>query len=480
MKKIVLNLLLISLVAMPLSGCSLFRKESAQKKGATEQIVLNYYRFGDDADVIKPLLDSYQASHPGLQIRLYTKFPSYAQYENGLINEMAEGGGPDILSVPNAWMYRHQKKVAPMPPELMTVDQFRQTFVAVADRDLVRPDGATPPSLRIYGIPLFIDTLALYYNKRQYEDRLPSKGAPSVLWKDFAQDVTTLTKSDNSSERFEVSGAALGRADNITHGLDILYSIFLQYGASIYSPQHNTSVLSSTQSAADGTAGNPFFSALQYYTSFALPTSANSSWNQYIAPTTGDRELTLFAKGKVSTIAGYSDSYGKISTLSDALVRQGYKSLTVKDIGVAPLPQVHDPSVSTNPRAVLANYMVETVSRNSTHQKQAWDLLNFLGSQQSQSYYHQKTHRPTSRRDLLNAQIAEPIYGVFAGQVGFATSMPLYDISGINAIFADAIQSIADGVAAPVAALKNADLLINQLLPAAGFVGPGPHILVTK
>ncbi|MBP7898866.1 extracellular solute-binding protein [Candidatus Gracilibacteria bacterium] len=480
MKKVLANISLLAILAMPLSGCSLFLKEKAQKKGAVEQMTLNYYRFGDDAEVIKPLLDSYQTAHPGLTIRLFTQFPSYAQYEDQIINEMAEGGGPDLFSAPNAWIYKHQKKIAPLPTDMMSVDQFRQTFVAVADRDLVRPDGGTPAALRIYGIPLFIDTLALYFNKKQYEDRLPSKGGPSVMWKDFAQDATTLTKSDNSPERFEVAGAALGRVDNVRNGLDVLYSLFLQYGVSFYNPQGSATTLSSAQSLADDNSGNPFLTSLQFFTNFAVSSSSQYSWNQYMATANGDKEITPFAKGKVSTIAGYSSDYAKIAAMSDALSRQGYKALTPKDIGVAPLPQVHDPAVSANARSVLASYMFETVSRNSTHQKQAWDLLQFLSNQQNSTYYHQKTHRPTSRRDLLDTQAAEPIYGVFAKQVGFASSMPLYDIQAFNTIFSDAVQGVADGLTSPVAAFKTADMNLGQILPQKGFVGPGPHVLVTK
>lgn len=480
MKKSLTILLIAGIFTMPLSGCSLFRKEGAQKKGAVNQVDLTYYRFGNDAEVIKPLLDSYQNSHPGVAIHLISKFSSYQQYEDQIINEMAEGAGPDLFSVPNSWIYKHQKKIAPMPTDIMTADQFRQTFVAVADRDLVRPDGAQPQGLRIYGIPLYVDTLALFFNKKQYEDRLPSKGRPSVQWKDFAQDVATLTKSDNSPERFEVSGAALGRTDNINHGLDVLYSLFLQYGVSMYNGQGSATVLSTTQSLTDDKSGNPFLTALQFYAGFALSSSGTNSWNQYMAPSNGDKELTPFANGKVSTIAGYSSDYDTVVQITTGLSRQGYKSLTAKDIGVAPLPQVHDPAVSTNARAVLAKYEFETVSRQSVHQKQAWDLLNFLSSQKSLEYYHQKTHQPTSRRDMLATQSAEPIYGVFAQQVGFATSMPLYAISAFDSAFSEAVSSVADGLATPVNVLKNLDIALGQLLPARGFVGPGPHVITTK
>jgi len=479
MKKTISLFLLLSLFAGLTSGCSFFLKNTSTK-GKAAQIALTYYRFGDDADVIRPLLDSYQTAHPGTTIQLVTKFPSYQIYEDMLINEIAEGGGPDLFSVPNTWIYKHQKKIEPLPEAMGTVDQFRQNFVATADRDLVRPDSRYPTSLRIFGIPLFVDTLAVYYNKPQYEDRIPNRGRPAALWNDFVADSVALTKTGTDSG-FEVSGTALGRTDNISHGLDVFYNLVLQYGGGLYNQQGTSAALKTLMVKQNAPVGGdqqiyPFAQALNFFASFARSDSSNYSWNSFSASPQGSQELLAFSRGHVSSIFGYSDTYSKITSLIGSTSRQGIKTLALKDIGVAPLPQFQDPSVSTSKRDALATYMFETVSRNSKYQKESWDLLLFLGNKKNQEFYNQKTHRPTSRRDLLDTQSKDPIYGVFAQQVGFASSLPLYDGVRVNDIVSQMLQSVADSATIPKDAIDVADAHIGVLLPKSGFVGPGPHL----
>lgn len=474
MKKTLSLFILLAVFTSLVSGCSFFKKTAAVKAG-TQKIVLKYYRFGDDAEAIKPLLDAYSAAHPGLTVQITSQFPSYDIYENNLINEVANGEGPDIFSVPNTFVYRHQKMIAPMPDTIATVDQFRQAFVAVADRDLVRPDSRFPGALRIFGIPLFVDTLAVYYNKLQYEDRIPNRGRPATLWSDFVTDSTALTKASGASG-FDVSGSALGRTDNITYGLNVFYNLVLQYGGSLYNPQGTAAVTKTFTAKQNSQQIYPFAEALNFYTSFARSDATNYSWNSFVAPAQDPKELLAFSRGQVSTIFGYSDLYQKIAALTTTASKQGSKSLDVKNIRIAPVPQFQDPSVSTNKRDVLADYMFETVSRNSQHQKEAWDLLLFLSNKKNAAFYNQKTHRPTSRRDLLDEQTKDPIYGVFADQVGFASSLPLYDGVRVNDIVSRAIQSVLDQSVPLKNAIENVDAQLNSLLPKDGFIGPGPHL----
>lgn len=475
MKKTLSLFLLLSIFTGLVSGCSFFRKNNSGK-GKAAQVVMTYYRFGEDAEVIRPLLDSYQSAHPGTTIQLVTKFPSYQIYEDTLINEIAEGGGPDIFSVPNTWIYKHQKKIEPMPDTLGTVDQYRQNFVAVADRDLVRPDARYPGMLKIFGVPLFVDTLAIYYNKLHYEDRIPNRGRPAALWKDFIADIVALTKSGGEGLDFEVSGTALGRADNISRGLDVFYNLVLQHGGGLYNQQGSAAALKTLTVKQDDRQIYPFADALSFFASFARSDSSNYSWSLSSSPAQGEKELLAFSRGQVSTIFGYSDAYQQIVGLSSGSAKQGFKTLTVKDIGIAPLPQFQDPAISTSKRDALASYMFETVSRNSKYQKQAWDLLLFLGNKKNQEFYNQKTHKPTSRRDLLDAQSKDPIYGVFAQQVGFALSLPIYDDVKVADIISRMIQSVADSVATPKDAIDSADAQMGVLLPKGGFIGPGPHL----
>lgn len=474
MKKTVSLFLLLSLFSGLTSGCSFFLKDSSGK-GKAAKISLTYYRFGDDAEVIKPLLDSYQTAHPGLSIQLVTKFPSYQIYEDTLINEIAEGGGPDVFSVPNTWIYKHQKKIEPMPETMGTVDQYRQNFVAVADRDLVRPDSRFPTSLRIFGVPLFVDTLAVYYNKLQYEDRIPNRGRPAALWSDFVADSIALTKSGTDSG-FEVSGTALGRTDNISRGLDAFYNLVLQYGGSFYNQQGASAALKTLMVKQNDQQIYPFAQALNFFASFARSDSPNYAWNSSSASSQSPQEILAFSRGQVSSIFGYSDTYQQIVSLAGSSTRQGVKAIGAKDIAIAALPQLQDPTISTSKRDALASYMFETVSRNSKYQKESWDLLLFLGNKKNQEFYNAKTHKPTSRRDLLDVQSKDPIYGVFAQQVGFASSLPLYDAVRVHDIVSRMIQSVADNTSTPKEAIDVADAQMSILLPKGGFVGPGPHL----
>lgn len=474
MKKTLSLFLLLSLFTGLTSGCSFFLKDNSGK-GKAAQIALTYYRFGDDAQVIRPLLDSYQAAHPGTTIQLVSNFPNYQVYEDALINEIAEGNGPDLFSVPNTWIYKHQKKIEPMPDTMGTVEQYRQNFVAVADRDLVRPDSRYPGLLKVFGIPLYVDTLGIYFNKPQFEDRIPNRGRPAALWSDFVTDSIALTKAGTDSG-FEVSGTALGRTDNISRGLDVFYNLVLQYGGSLYNQQGTNAALKTLAVKQNDQEIFPFAQALNFFASFARSDSPNYAWNASSAPLQTPQELLAFSRGQVSSVFGYSDTYQQILALANGSVRQGIKTIGVKDIGIALLPQLQDPTVSTSKRDALAHYNFETVSRNSKHQQQAWDLLLFLGNKKNQEYYNQKTNRPTSRRDLLDAQSKDPIYGVFAQQVGYASSLPLYDGVRMDDIVSRMIQAVADSSAAPKEAIDVADAQMNILLPKGGFIGPGPHL----
>lgn len=462
-------------LTISVSGCSLFRKKQAAQKGPKQIITLSYYRFGDDDDAVKPLLDQYQQAHADVQIRLVTGFPNFELFEDRVLNEMAAGGGPDIISVPNTWIYKHQSQVSPLPDKLMSVDAFRQTFVAVADRDLVRPDGATPPSLRIYGVPLYVDTLATYYNKSHYEDRVPSPGRPATMWGDFVNEVTALTKYDTGTGKFDVSGVAMGRIDNVSYGMDVLLSLLLQYGAKFYNDQ-NTQVAFVSQ----GGDTSPAVRALEFFTRFAVPGQASFAWSKDVTSSaTPSPDVDAFVSRKVSTIFGYSDTYAKIQKTVSGASRSA-QSIDMKDVQVALLPQLNDPSASTTQRQVLARYMAETVPRTSKYQQQAWDIILFLASQKSQTVYHTKTHRPTSRRDLLQAQSSEPIYGAFAQQVGSALSAPLYDAPRTEAALSKAVARVTDDALSTSSALKEAEDMLRIWMPQQGFLGPGPYTLVPQ
>lgn len=469
-KKRILSLVLIMAVsAGMLSGC--FRKEEGEKTVVPDQIQLVYYRMFDDEDVIRPLIQQYQTAHPNVQIT-YRKFTDLEEYENLIVNELAEGEGPDMFSAPNYWILPNKKKLSPAPADLVPPDAFRSTFVSVAANDMVFTDSADGIE-KVYGIPMMVDTLALYYNKAAYEDKIPSRGKPPATWAELQEDVFLLTKKDQSFERFEQAGIAMGRSDNIARATDILLMMMIQFGTDFYNDNMSKAEFSRQKVVnASGVSVTPAAEALELYASFALPANKNYSWNQYISDVNSDsKELEAFAKGKVVMMFGYSYHYEQIAAKIKELEGKGVKTVSQADVGVATVPQVEDPAVSTEKRDAYANYFAETVSRTSKYPREAWDFLLFMSSKENMDYYNEKTHRPTSRRDMIDEQKQDPVYGVFAEQIGFAESIPVYDYGKYSAALSKAIDSVLATVSL-TDAVRIAEDEISAILPEEGMLSP--------
>ncbi len=106
---------------------------------------------------------------------------------------------------------------------LLTELQYREAFVNVAGTDFIK-------NHHIYGIPLTVDTMALFYN----EDLLANAGIaqPPTTWDEFKKDVERLTRIDEYNNIIQ-AGAALGTSENIYRAGDILAMLMLQSGCSI-------------------------------------------------------------------------------------------------------------------------------------------------------------------------------------------------------------------------------------------------------
>lgn len=458
---------LIFLFAFSLAGC---RKQAPSPKKAPFQIKeLTVYAFGDDLATLKPFFEQYQSKNPIIKVANFVTFRDIDEYSDRLINEIANGEGPDIFYFSNFWLAKHWKKVSPMPLELGTAEDFEKTYVDTTSKDLIRMDETGTP--RIYGIPMYADNLAIYYNKAHFEDRIPERGRPAIMWEDFKNDVFQLTKIDQSFERFEVAGAALGRPDNIRYAADILYLLMLQLKTKFYNENFSQAFFAHQQGITSG--GKSLFpgvEALKFYTSFALSDQKNYSWNSYIAdPASTQKELTAFAKGKVSMIFGYSSTYGEIEKEIDRLKQEKVTPIDIANVRVAPVPQFFDPATSTEKRVTFARYYALSVSRNSKYPKEAWDLATFLGSKEVVQEYNKKTNKPVSRRDLIEGTSKDPLYGVFAQQVGFAETPVLYDEGKYEVIFKKAIQDVLDMVD-PGQVLRAAEGKVTRLLPSEGLL----------
>lgn len=445
-------------VLLTITSCSMCRTKEAPLPVDKTEKQLVVYDFNDDEEAFQTLIQKYIEKSPYVKV-IYKNFSSFEEYEKAVLDGLAEGAGPDIFAMPNNWFVKNRKKLSPMPAEMGTKDDFLAAFVDVASKDLVTTDDNG--IIQVYGMPLYVDTLGLYYNNDHFEDRLPSKGRPSFVWDGIKNDVYILTKPSADSLKFEVAGIGLGISKNVTNAVDVLYALMIQYGTVFYDSLMSQSTLSSTNSTGMGASD-----ALDLFVSFAGSQQKHYSWNEYM-----ENDFSAFAAGKVSMVFGYASDYSKILAERTALKNAGAEVINPSSIKTAPFPQLEDPSVSTNKRYTYAKYMAFGVSRNTKYSSAAWDFLTFLTSPDSEKTYFDKTHRPTSRRDLIAGQKMDPFYGTFVDQVGYAESFPVVDVLKYEDFFRVAIGEVNAGKSARNIITQVKDN-ISAMLPKNGYIVP--------
>ncbi len=394
-------------------GCKLTNKET---KEAMQPITLTYWRVFDGPDAFEEILSRYKALHPFITIE-YRKL-RYEEYESALLNAMAEDRGPDIFSIHNTWLVKYQSKLAPLPESTtmaypvikgtikkeattelrtsksLTVSQLKDKFVDVVSHDVVLDDG------QIYGLPLSVDTLAIYYNKDLFNNAGITQ-APRYWNKEFLQAVKKMTKQDPKQGVVQ-SGAGLGGSANIERFSDILSILMMQNGAVMINDAGQV-VFNQVPEFAKSSGYNPGLEALRFYADFANPSKEAYAWNNSLP-----NSLEMFTSGNLAIFFGYSYHRASIESLAPKL-----------NFSIAKLPQIEGtPPTNIN----FANYWVEVVSKKSQHANEAWDFIQFITQEEQAKSYLEKTNRPTALRSLVSSQREDDKVGVFADQVLTAKS----------------------------------------------------------
>jgi multiple sugar transport system substrate-binding protein len=401
-KKILLSLVAIVLLS---AGCVGGGGGTAQSK----QIILNFWDPFENSQDLQPLFAAFQQKYPSVQI-VYTK-KDISTYSQDLLSGLASGNGPDIFSINNAWLPAYLDKTVPATSTLFSYKEYKDVFIDAAVNDFTN-------NQKVYGVPLYADSLALYYNK----DILGSAGiaTPPKTWQELEQDVQIIKRADKTGY-FTLSGLAAGTNSNVNRSVDILYLMMLQKGLMPYSkdgsrPQFDQSA------QVNGNNDYPGLDGLNFYTSFADPRTTNYNWNSR-----SDYSIDAFANGRAAFL--YSYSY------TAATIKQKNPNLNF-DVAQVPQPDLNAPSVN------FANYWGETVSKQSKNQVAAWTLLKFMTSKDALDKFYSKNKQPSSRKDLISLQIQDPDIGVFANANLTAKSFYRPDQQILDNIFGNAIDGV--------------------------------------
>lgn len=382
----------------------------------------------DNSSAIQPLIDEYKKLRSNVQVT-YTQLPANSYYAR-VVDALAAGNGPDVFMIHNRMVPMALNKLMPAATSTITVDNVRALYPTVVEQDFTN-------SGNVYALPLYLDTLALFYNK----DLLDQGGImnPPQTWGQFQADVPLLTKKTNAGQITQ-SGAAMGGSNASVHaGTDLAQLLMMQ---NLW--QANGMMLG--QGAADfySGAGNRGLDGFKFYLQFANPSSAAYSWSD-----TMGNSLDQFAAGKTALAFGYWSDLAELKAKSPYL-----------NFHATPMPQID------NGQAVnYADYWGLAVSKQSPVYGWGWDFVVFATTDQTANQgYLTAAARLPALKSLIQTGNTDPEANVFLRQALTARSWWQPNEYSVTDIMNGAIQNVLSGQLSPENALQRAEEQVNQLL----------------
>lgn len=369
----------------------------------TEKINLTVWGI-DDALAWDYAISRYQKSHSNVRIK-YTELKPET-YEKELINALAAGRGPDIFMINNRWAVKHADKVVPSPAGKISPSVFRDLFPQVAEYDFLSSDE------QIYGMPLSIDTLALFYNRDIFDKR--GVALFPKTWEEFLRAIPKLRTIDKSGQLTLPAAAIGGSTVSIPNAPDILELLMLQTGA--LTPDKYPS------QTVDSEEGER---ALEFYVQFTNPQSQYYAWSDV-----SGSSVDSFAEGKAAMLFAYANDAERIKVKNPFL-----------NFAVVPAPQA-----DLNQAVGIANYWALAASSKTENPEAAWDFIVFAATDKEATLdYLTSTGRPPALRSLINEYLNDSKLGAFARQALTARSFYEGDDEGVRAIFDKAIRDAIKG-----------------------------------
>ncbi len=388
---------------------------------------LTYWRTWQEAAMIQPIVDEFQKLHPNVAIEI--RDIDLGSYDTELTRAAQTGNLPDIFSVQNDWLPRYVEYTTPAPETVYTEKVYKDTFVDVAQEELLYNG-------KIHGVTLGVSTLGLYYNQEIFRQ---AGLEPPQNWEQFVEVSRKLTQKNGAT--ITRSGAALGTS-NVHQAADIQAALILQNGAKLTDSPPTRSLIA--QPSSDGYAAGA--KALDFYASFARPSLQNYAFSDALGYT-----VEAFAKGQVAMMINYPFKEPELNNYKRT-VNPGLDYRTAK------LPQI-----AGEKEVNFAQFWAEAVNKNSLHSEIAWDFIRFAATKDNQRTYNKASYRPTSRKDLITEQKGDEYLGAFVSQLGTAQTFYRGNDKETIGYFYNTNVSILSGLDAQLAA-KNLERKVTEVV----------------
>ncbi len=350
-------------------------------------------------------------------------------FDRDLLNAIAAGESPQAIITSTDWIAKNRDKLTPPKVSIISAENMETTFVDIATASLVEhkttQDGIDEKT--IWGLPLWIDPLVLFWNKDLFNQSLVAQ-APET-WDSFL-DASNKIKELGTGGAVIKAGAAFGRARNIPLHKEILSLLLMQQGSSI---DEIFSLPTKEKEQA-------ILSALRFYTDHGKPGTNAYTWNGTIAT---PREF--FIEGKLGMMLDY---YSYKKELTDKNPHRAF--------GVSPVPQMQGGKL-----VYIADVRAITVPKGASEKDAAWGFARFLVSQPELKKITSKNITVPARRDLVAIDSLPEI--LKKSVLNAKSSFEMYSKEN-SMLISEMIESIANGQLLPSEAISTARTKRSRLI----------------
>jgi len=292
-------------------------------------IEITWWGLWENGSAVEPIIAQYQQQHPNITITYVKQSPE--NYRERLANSLARGDGPDIFRIHNTWVPMFFNDLAPLPGDVMTQEEYQNTFFRVALESALTNEG-------IMAMPLEYDALGLFVNEELFTTFAQAK--PNT-WNEVRDVAKELTITDPATGNISQAGIAMGVTSNVDYWQDIIGLLMIQNRANL------------TEPSDEGSIG-----ALKFFNQFYR---SDFVWDGAQADS-----VTAFTTGRLAMMIAPASVANQIKKQNPGL-----------NFRVVKVPQLQRFS-PTDPELTYATFWMEGVSDKSNAKQQSWEFLKYL------------------------------------------------------------------------------------------------------
>src|SRR5680860_1161025 len=213
----------ILFIAITIVACIIFLGIKFHKP---KQIPITLEAWGilDESETFLSIIENYQKKYPYIKINYTLK--NETTYHDEILKAFSDNQAPDIFIIKRSYLPYYENKIFPLnlkKDKDLNLFDLNQTYPNIVKNALIKDD-------YLFGIPLYIDSLALYYNQDIFN--YYNIALPPATWEEVLNLVSNLRRT-NAQGQITRAAIALGSSSNIHWGFDIISTLMMQYGSNI-------------------------------------------------------------------------------------------------------------------------------------------------------------------------------------------------------------------------------------------------------